>query len=136
MTITQEHEMSRSPGHRKWPDHQVKETRLQQPVEVEVEGTVVAVSNDVVKVEEDSAPVRYYFPRSDVRMEKLRRSATTTECPFKGTANYYGLNLGERQLEDAVWTYEDPYDEHQDLKARLAFYDDKFPEIHIRTSPD
>lgn len=124
--------MSQSPGHQKWPDHQVREEHLHRPVEVEVEGVVLATSSDVIKVDEDKSPVRYYFLRSDVRMEKLERSKTTTECPFKGVGNYYGLNLGERRLEDAVWTYEDPYDEHRALKARLAFYDDKFPEIHIR----
>jgi uncharacterized protein (DUF427 family) len=124
--------MSKSPGHRKWPDHQVREEQLQQSMEVEVEGVVVANSNDVIKVVEDKSPVRYYFPRTDVRMDKLKRSKTTTECPFKGHASYYSLSLGERQIDDAVWTYEDPYDEHKALKDRIAFYDDRFPEIHIR----
>ncbi|KQU86823.1 hypothetical protein ASC78_04495 [Variovorax sp. Root318D1] len=124
--------MSKSPGHRKWPDHQVREEQLQQPVEVEVEGVVVVNSGDVIKVVEDKSPVRYYFPRTDVRMDMLKRSETTSECPFKGHANYYSLRLGERQLDDVVWTYEDPYDEHKALKDRIAFYDDRFPEIHIR----
>jgi uncharacterized protein (DUF427 family) len=64
-------------------------------------------------------------------MDKLERSSTTTKCPYKGTAHYFSLNLGDKKFEDAVWTYEDPYDEHRDLKARLAFYDDKMREIHI-----
>ena len=124
--------MSKSPGHQKWPDHQVREEPLRQPMEVEVEGVVVASSADVIKVVEDKSPVRYYFPRTDVRTEKLKRSQTTSECPFKGTASYYSLNVGERQLDDAVWSYEDPYDEHQALKGRMAFYDDRLPEIHVR----
>ena len=124
--------MSKSPGHQKWPDHQVREEPLRQPMEVEVEGVVVASSADVIKVVEDKSPVRYYFPRTDVRTEKLKRSQTTTECPFKGTASYYSLNVGERQLDDAIWSYEDPYDEHQALKGRMAFYDDRLPEIHVR----
>ncbi|MDQ0589045.1 DUF427 domain-containing protein [Variovorax paradoxus] len=123
---------NKSPGHQKWPDHQVREEPLRQSMEVEVEGVVVASSADVIKVVEDKSPVRYYFPRADVRSEKLKPSQTTSECPFKGTASYYSLNVGERQLDDAVWSYEDPYDEHQALKARMAFYDDRFPEIHVR----
>ncbi|MEJ1171648.1 DUF427 domain-containing protein [Variovorax sp. CCNWLW235] len=122
----------KSPGHQKWPDHKVREEPVEQSMEVEVEGAIVASSKNVIKVVEEKSPVRYYFPRADVRMEKLKRSQTTTECPFKGHASYYGLNLGERQLDDAVWTYEDPYDEHQALKERMAFYDDKYPEIHVR----
>jgi len=124
--------MSKSPGHQKWPDHRVQEEQLHQPMEVEVEGVVVASSRNVIKVVEDRSPVRYYFPRADVRMEKLERSETTSECPFKGHASYYSLSLGERRLKDAVWTYEDPYDEHKALKDRVAFYDDRFPEIHVR----
>jgi len=123
--------MSKSPGHRKWPDHQVREEQLEQPMEVEVEGVVVANSRDVIKVDEDKSPVRYYFPRGDVRMEKLSHSQTISECPFKGHANYYSLSLGERQIDDAAWAYESPYDEHKALKGRIAFYDDRFPEIHI-----
>ena len=76
--------------------------------------------------------LRHSFPPPHVRTEKPKRSQTTTECPFKGTASYYSLNVGERQLDDAIWSYEDPYDEHQALKGRMAFYDDRLPEIHVR----
>jgi uncharacterized protein (DUF427 family) len=123
--------MSKSPGHQKWPDHKVKERQLAKRVKVEANGEVVADSADVIKVEEDESPDRYYFPRADVRMDKLERSETTTKCPFKGTANYFSLNASGKKLSDAVWTYEDPFEEHQQLKDRIAFYDDQVPGIKI-----
>jgi uncharacterized protein (DUF427 family) len=111
----------------------VREKRLSQAMTVDVGGEIVAASSDVIRVDEDKAPPRFYFPRADVRMDTLERTQMTTQCPYKGTANYFSLVLGPKTLKDAVWTYEDPYDEHLDLKNRLAFHDDKFPDIHVQS---
>jgi uncharacterized protein (DUF427 family) len=124
--------MSKSPGHQKWPDHKVQEQHIGQRVQVKVHGDVVADSTDVIEVDEDHHPARYYFLRADVKMDRLERSETTTKCPFKGTAHYFHLNLGNQKFEDAVWTYEDPYEEHRALKDRVAFDDGKFQDIHIQ----
>ena len=123
--------MSKSPGHRKWPEHEVQEEHLGQRMQVRANGQIVANSDDVIKVEEDEHPARYYFPRADVRMNSLERSETTTECPFKGKARYFSLIVGDRKLGDAAWSYEEPYEEHLALKDRLAFHDDKMTEIEI-----
>lgn len=40
--------------------------------------------------------------------------------------------MNGRKVEDAAWSYEDPYDEHAALKDRIAFYTEKVPELSIR----
>lgn len=124
--------MGKSPGHQKWPDHRVREEHESARMQVLVDGELVADSDDVIKVDEDGYPARYYFPRDAVRMDKLSASESTSECPFKGHARYFNLLAGHTTLKNAVWSYEDPYQEHADLERRLAFYSDKMPEIKVQ----
>ena len=53
---------------------------------------------------------RLYVPLEDLDGSLLERTETSTHCPFKGDASYFTIAAGERTLEDAVWTYEDPID--------------------------
>jgi uncharacterized protein (DUF427 family) len=123
--------MSRSPGHQEHPEHKVKELRASGRVKVEWNGAVVADSADALRVEETGNPPRYYFPRSDVVLDKLERTATTSHCPFKGDAHYFSLVADGARLDDAVWTYEDPYEEHPALKDRLAFWTEKSAALKV-----
>ena len=123
--------MASSPGHRKWPDHYVIERYPHKRVVVTFDGEKIANSTSAIKVIEDGHPPRFYLPREDVNMDVLERSRTPTQCPFKGTAHYYSIKVGNHRADDAVWTYEDPYEEHQDLKGMLAFYDDKVDQLKV-----
>ena len=130
--------MSKSPGHQKWPEHKVLESPVDRRVTVELGGQILAQSHQAIRVDEDGSPARYYFPRSDVRMDRLQRTSTTSQCPFKGTAHYFNLSMdgggNGGRLDDAVWSYEEPFDEHQALKDRLAFYDDKYGSIRVQVT--
>jgi uncharacterized protein (DUF427 family) len=124
-------QMAKSPGHQQWPEHQVIESRVDTPMRVEVDGNVVADSADVIRVDESGHPTRYYFSRTDVCMDVLSPTGKTSDCPFKGKADHFDLQLGERRLGDAAWSYESPFDEHIALRGRIAFDDDRHPELQI-----
>jgi uncharacterized protein (DUF427 family) len=114
------------PGYKKYPDHRITTKPAGVRVQVKLDGEVVADTRDAIRLEEGDYPAVYYFPRKDVKMERLVRSKHQTVCPFKGTASYYSLKNG---AENAVWTYETPYDEVSVIKERLAFYPDKVDSI-------
>ncbi len=45
---------------------------------------------------ETGMPIRWYIPRADVALERLTPSATRTQCPYKGIAEYYSIPHGHR----------------------------------------
>ena len=120
------------PGYRQHPEHRLSAKPAGARVEVKLDGEVIADSADAIRLEEGSYPAVYYFPRKDVRMDRLERSAHETYCPFKGTASYYSFKGG---AQNAVWTYEKPYDEMLALRERLAFYPDKVDSITVKGKP-
>jgi len=97
-------------------------------VQVTYRGEVIADSRDAMRLDEPPYPPVYYFPRQDVKMERLERSYNESFCPWKGYATYYSIKDGP---EDAVWSYEDPYDRMRAIEGRIAFYPDKVDSILI-----
>jgi uncharacterized protein (DUF427 family) len=113
-----------APGYKKYPDHRIETKPAKKRVRVIFNGEVIADTRDAIRLEESGYPAVYYLPRKDVKMERLARTAHRTHCPFKGEASYYTLSAGGRTAENAVWSYEQPYDEMAAIKERLAFYPD------------
>lgn len=123
--------MTRSPGHQQHPEHKVRERLLDDPIRVALGTQIIADSTRVIRVDEDGHPARYYFLRDDIDMTRLQPSSTTTQCPFKGKATYFDLQLRDQRIPDAAWTYEAPYEEHAALQGRVAFYEDHVPGMTI-----
>ena len=114
------------PGYRQHPDHRLTTKPAGVRVQVKFKGELIADTRDAVEMKEGDYPAVYYIPRKDVKMDRLVRSGHQTYCPFKGTASYYSL---KNRAENAVWTYEKPYDEMSAIKEYLAFYPDKVDSI-------
>ena len=108
-----------APGFAQHPDQRITTRPAGLRVQVRLNGELIADSRNAIELKEGSYPAVYYLPRKDVNMDRLVPSTQQTYCPFKGTASYFSLKNG---AENAVWSYEAPYDEMSVIKDRLAFY--------------
>lgn len=108
----------------KIPDesHPISITHAATTVRVLFEGHEIADSDDVLVLKEANYPPVYYFPRDDVQMLFLRRTDKTTHCPYKGDASYFTIYRDANVVENAVWSYEDPYPSVGQIANRVAFY--------------
>jgi uncharacterized protein (DUF427 family) len=77
----------------------------------------IAESEDIVTVEGNP-----YFPANALRRDFLRESDTTSVCPWKGTANYYSLEVDGKTNPDAVWYYKEPKPAAAEIRDRVAFW--------------
>ncbi len=107
-------------------DHPITVEPTGKHVTVRVNGEVVADSDDALTLQESTYPAVQYIPMSDVVPGVLTSSNTTTYCPYKGDASYYHVTTAAGDtVEDAIWTYEQPYPAVGDIVDHVAFYPDK-----------
>jgi uncharacterized protein (DUF427 family) len=118
------------PGYAKNPEHRVHAAAAADRVRVTFQGEVIADTTRAVRVEEGTYPPVYYVPREDVKMDRLQKTAHSTYCPFKGHASYFSIR-GNGDADNAVWSYEAPYDEVLSIRDHLAFYPNKVDSIKV-----
>jgi uncharacterized protein (DUF427 family) len=94
-------------------------------VRVELDGVTLAESHSPRILFETGLPPRYYLPISDLRMDLLRPSQTSTHCPYKGTAGYWTLEVNGKRYEDYVWIYRTPLPESQKVAGLACFYNER-----------
>lgn len=108
------------------PGYEMLFQPLATRVRVEYAGRVIAESSDPrVMHELGHAPV-YYLPGRDVFLAFLIPTDHHSHCPYKGDASYWSVNIDGSVLENAVWAYEEPYEEMSELKDWMGFYWDRF----------
>ncbi len=84
-----------------------------------------AIWNDAIVAESDETIVvegNHYFPLHSVNSSLLKKSATTSVCPWKGTANYYSLVVEGETNKDAAWYYAEPKDAAKKIRGYIAFW--------------
>ena len=78
---------------------------------------VLAESGDTVVVEGN-----HYFPVDSLQREHFRASDHHSTCPWKGTASYYDVVVGDEVNPDAAWYYTQPKDAAKQIIGRVAFW--------------
>jgi uncharacterized protein (DUF427 family) len=99
---------------------------------VRLGGAVIADTTRALVMRAPGTPDQPYIPREDVDMTRLVRTDLVTHCPYKGDAAYWSIRSGPRTVENAVWSYEAPYEEMAPIKGYLAFYPDRVDAIEER----
>ena len=80
-------------------------------------GVVIAESDQTVVVEGN-----HYFPIDSIKKEYFQPSATQTVCGWKGTANYYTVEVDGKKNTDAAWYYLTPKDAAKNIAGHVAFW--------------
>jgi uncharacterized protein (DUF427 family) len=81
------------------------------------EGAVLAESDQTVVIEGN-----HYFPPDSIKREYLAASDKQTTCHWKGVANYYHVQVGDKRNADAAWYYPEPKTAAKSIKDHLAFW--------------
>jgi uncharacterized protein (DUF427 family) len=80
-------------------------------------GEIIAESADTVVVEGN-----HYFPVDSVNMAFMKPSGTHTNCPWKGEASYYSIEVDGKLNIDAAWYYPEPKEAASNIRGRVAFW--------------
>lgn len=91
-------------------------------IRVVVDGVALADTRRAQRVLETAGAPVYYVPRSDVRMDLLAASSTTSVCEWKGAATYWSYAGQGRRIRDVAWSYERPNAGYEAIAGHLAFY--------------
>lgn len=110
-------------------DHPISIAPAAGRVIVRFGGKAVADSRRALALSEGSYPAALYIPREDADMTLFEPTAHSSHCPYKGDASYFTLRVGDARAENAVWSYEQPFDAATAIAGHLAFYPNRVDAI-------
>ena len=121
-----------APGFQRNPSHRITVEPFDGIVTVVFADAMLASTDKALILREANYPPVFYIPFEDIYFEFLKRSDSSTHCPFKGNASYWSASAAGEAANDVMWAYERPYDEMTGIKDHGAFYPDK---VRIEAKP-
>lgn len=80
-------------------------------------GRTIAESDQTIVVEGN-----HYFPAQSVDQATLKANGQASVCPWKGTAAYFDVVVGDNVNTAAAWSYASPSSDAQHIKGYIAFW--------------
>ena len=117
------------PGFFKYPGRTLNYKPIERKIEVIFNNKIVASSNMFILLEEENYAPVMYVPRDGLFFKFMENTQHSTYCPFKGKASYWNIKVCDNKIENAVWSYSDPFDEALIIKNHFAFYSNKVSTI-------
>jgi uncharacterized protein (DUF427 family) len=111
------------------PAHKLLMHPFPRRVRAEIAGRTVLDTRDGMLLHETGLLPVLYAPLTDFDRTVLESSTHTTHCPFKGDASYFHLRTEDGLIENAVWSYETPFEQAGRIKGYLAFYSSRVDRI-------
>jgi uncharacterized protein (DUF427 family) len=81
-----------------------------------INGTTIASTDSYETVEGN-----IYFPPSSLNKDYFKSTETHSQCPWKGNASYYSIEVDGKVLKDAAWYYPEPLEKAKHIKDYVAF---------------
>jgi uncharacterized protein (DUF427 family) len=106
----------------RYDEHRISLQPADGRVQIRIGEVVLAESDRATLLSEHGFPPRWYLPPEDVRLDLLRRTTTTTLCPFKGRATYWSYAPAGAAGVDVAWSYEDPVTAMAAIRGLVCFY--------------
>jgi uncharacterized protein (DUF427 family) len=94
-------------------------------VRIDIDGVTVAESSNPALLFETGLPVRYYLPKTHVRLDLVTHTDSESHCPYKGQAEYWSVRTGDAAHKDVAWSYPTPLPESLGVAGHIAFYDER-----------
>ena len=123
------------------PEHKLLMQQFPRRVRATFAGQTVLDTTRGMLLHETGLLPQLYVPHEDIRADLLRPTEHHTYCPFKGTASYWTVTVGDQVAGNAVWYYPEPNAESAWLRGYAGFYwgamdewydEDELVEGHLR----